>query len=739
MKDVIAGRQVCAEWYSGQNLQLSSSLGIQDESHRHFIDVLREVRDILEEAREKHHAITESTTSSGDGNAPASTKKPKGYKAPESEAKDRAAMANLFAHLEIEEPSASPLGKKSKVGKAKPVQPAAPSEEHDYTITETDDTAFALWCFLEDLRDARTFARDTWKEFANGDVSFLVAAMVTDVAFGLMCSADNDFTFAYPKLKSHGDINRFFGLAFAVTDGRCSLVRCNAAASVTQTKPGIDIADVMCPIAGVLLQAYEAKFSVRGYTVGTVRGLHDGQPVASSSMQNLISTWHEFGPVLLEHEPSFGEQDINKLGMMMHCDEFSRGLHNLTETGAMPMWLAVACQTYMDVYDIVGSNPACGVEILRNSLLRTETAVRHLMSAVPKTNMDDKFEEMATICGRSAHGFASAGLRAQDVREYVARHGGANNALAAPDPLLSSMPVYTGTLLHGVKVLPHIMSIAASNIGCDVLAMAYLYKALRHLGLSSAVWHDLDFIIAEQSMDRPLVTKTPVGADPRALARHFQLALGVPVTHFTRNPTLALPKNFEPKNARRLKMTSRYGRASVARTNSDKVRGVQESNNYEAVLQALTESDDEAVKPTTGAKFTPLQLLSTYRKSVISDEPHLNFDYIGFWVDCEQLLHGMSPKLLAKLPRSLSQNVGAAWQFVDALLRDAANVQSQSRSLSNAAISDAATILDEFIKHNAKKYTQPAFDQSSGRIPKALRPTFVPRLPRRAFYPDLKV
>jgi len=147
----------------------------------------------------------------------------------------------------------------------------------------------------------------------------------------------------------------------------------------------------------------------------------------------------------------------------------------------------------------------------------------------------------------------------------------------------------------------------------------------------------------------------------------------------------------------------------------------------------MTASDEENGKSVDAARYTPTQLLGTFKKAMISDEPHLNFDYLGLWADCERVLHDMyTSEVGRKLPVNLTGNVKSGLKLVDDLLRDAVNVQLQSRPLTGSAIVDAAAMLDDYIRDNAKKYTQPAFDQSSGRIPKALGRTFVPREPHRA-------
>ncbi|KAK4548195.1 hypothetical protein LTR36_010064 [Oleoguttula mirabilis] len=724
-RDVIAGRQVCAEWYSGQAMQESSKLGEQDLAHRHFVTVLQDVLVILTDASEKQTASdvpAEADKGAKQTSVPARRKSTRIPMAAESA--DGPAMANLFSQLEVEEPSASPLGAQPNAQQQKQ-QPKKVAKDKEYGMAQEDDTVFALWCFLEDLNDVRTYVRDTWREFAAGDVSFVAASMVTDAAFGLMRCADEDFVMANPLFADHIAMMLFLGLSMTIQGHHVWLFSLDEGSSPRHLKAGLDIADLLCPAAATLLRGYTEKLRTCAKCASNPK---QGRPQDSDGDTFAKYSFHEFGPVLLKCAHSIEAMTASATSEGKLVDEFVRGMASFGKTAAMRIWLVVACQTYMDIYDIIGSDTSVGLRTLQAGLMKSEDTIMRWDTHMDKFGsakpVDEELLQFASRNGTWARVLGSE-------MDAGSQH---DNHSSPAYSFLSSLPAHAGVLAYASHVKLHCKSMHPANAGLLILAMAHLYKALRHYGLLNQAWHDMDFVVSQQSILSPLVTKTAATADAKALARHYQMALGVPATSFARNPSLALPeslfaaKKFAP-NARKLQVTSRYGRGTIAHQKGDKVRGVPSSNSYELVLQSMTAAED--AKPNSKAttaiiRFTPLTLLATFKKCMIADEPHINFDYSGFWADCEQLLHDMSP-VLRKVTINLAHDVQGGCRLVDALLRDAAGVQLRQGSLVNAAISDAGALLADFIKANSTKYTQPAYDQSSGRIPKALRPTFEPR------------
>jgi len=240
-KDVIAGREECAEWYSAQ--ALGGDVERENESHRYFIMVLQKILKLLSEAR---------------ATRPKSETEPKARK---SKAKREARppvqddeLSNLFDCLDIEEPSDSPLG--DQVVSAVIRMPNTTKVVHFKLEKEDADTAFATWCFLQDLNDVHGFVREIWLEYSRGVISFLVASSVTDTAFGLMRCADEEFgrfsgetTAWYPLVTRLG--LAAFNRGFAVW--MCPII---PGSKPRVTDSSINVVELLCPIAGMVLGSY---------------------------------------------------------------------------------------------------------------------------------------------------------------------------------------------------------------------------------------------------------------------------------------------------------------------------------------------------------------------------------------------------------------------------------------------------------------------------------------------------
>lgn len=72
------------------------------------------------------------------------------------------------------------------------------------------------------------------------------------------------------------------------------------------------------------------------------------------------------------------------------------------------------------------------------------------------------------------------------------------------------------------------------------------------------------------------------------------------------------------------------------------------------------------------------------------------------------------------------------WAMVYRLLDDAATATSQSKSLVNSKMEIAARLMENVIAVQGNKFSIDAFNQSSGRIPKNLRPVLLNRFDLRS-------
>lgn len=138
-KDVVEGRQVCADWYAMLD---TKELETQNESHQHFIEVLRQVNDTL-----KCKCARQKKTNKATGKAPTRG---------ESETTSSSELRNLFSMLEVEEPSTTPLGTTGPAKKNGRVADGGPCFELEDT---GEEKLFAIWCLLKDMAEMREFVR----------------------------------------------------------------------------------------------------------------------------------------------------------------------------------------------------------------------------------------------------------------------------------------------------------------------------------------------------------------------------------------------------------------------------------------------------------------------------------------------------------------------------------------------------------------------------------------------------
>lgn len=67
LEDVIAGRQACASWYASQAIGDVSELASQNDSHAHFIHVLKQVQHILRPAEQNEESQEPTRLELGEG------------------------------------------------------------------------------------------------------------------------------------------------------------------------------------------------------------------------------------------------------------------------------------------------------------------------------------------------------------------------------------------------------------------------------------------------------------------------------------------------------------------------------------------------------------------------------------------------------------------------------------------------------------------------------------------------
>ncbi|KAM7219108.1 hypothetical protein V8F06_005546 [Rhypophila decipiens] len=299
----------------------------------------------------------------------------------------------------------------------------------------------------------------------------------------------------------------------------------------------------------------------------------------------------------------------------------------------------------------------------------------------------------------------------------------------------------------------------AINVNYDfaVGAAAYLYRLLTSLGLFEREWQDMDFLIAKLSQPGdPFVPKGRQGHLPTKLLDAFLKALGFVNSSRPSERLLAcygLHGYLDVRQTRKVMhlKTSNFedslGNMRVGKKGiytGDKV--LEDDKMLEIALHMITNDNQKGNHETQKRSgkhkyderksFTPLQLLSTFKQCIITDEPVKNFDYTRFTADCLKLLSAISNT--PAFERSYlnihgdkldtpEQGTYPAIIIVQTILRECEmmeNTGTGSPLGSSPCAQVAAEILHDYVSHHGSKYRKQAHDRSSGHIPKHLRPSF---------------
>ncbi|KAK5113585.1 hypothetical protein LTR85_010814 [Meristemomyces frigidus] len=691
-KDVIAGREECAEWYAAQALQDGGELENENESHRYFI---------------------------------MSKRKP-----PQNPTKGDQ-LENLFACLELEEPSLKSSDSDSPGDHKAPPTPPPPYYKLE---EEDDDVAFKTWCFLQDLNDVRSFVRDTWLEYSKGELSFLAASSITDTAFGLLRCADEEFAKSVPT--DWSALLRYFGITWFTRERAVWLCPAKHGSVPRSVDSKMNIVELLCPIAVLCLLSYSTD---AGAVCEKAKRERLGQ-ATSDTPEMPLHRFHDFACVMAGLASEIHDIAHTRTCEHIVVDEFVQGLAQMHRTGKSPMWVVVACQIYLDIYDMLGTNISHGVEALQETLRRHKHVAENVNAyrtecATDMVDLQDALQTLewaAKASNRFEESVAEGSVAASATGHHAHTHGGTHTASHGVNPadqrqlrikqelgcsasaMERQLPAHAGAILADLKIGMHSAGVQIANYGCILLSMAHLYKALRAAGILKTDWHDMDFILASFGNKQPLVPKAGALPDADAAVRHYLMALGVSVTDITPGGRkTAVGSKSAPREARKITITSPFLQAMSNRQQSWEKHGLgySKSKTVEIVLQTIAQNGAKSQSARRGSQlrqtFTPQQLLATFKRSILADEPQLNFDYTTFTIACARLLQTISEEVGPQL--GLDEPGGADFYIplVSRLLRSSSLIPATKPTTSTA------DILREHIAVEGKKFVKLAYDQTS--------------------------
>lgn len=557
-----------------------------------------------------------------------------------------------------------------------------------------------------------------------GEISFIAAGVITDIAFSLLRRADEEFTKISPFDSTEwSDLLRYLGIDYFVFHGHVWMhpSRDHQCQEPRMPHSSVNIVELLCPVAFLCLEQWKGE--VDEYCKIQKQPKDGGDPETYQSHDTHL--FHNICELLSYNVKVIHQFAHSRSPEERARDELMRALVDIHTTSSIPMWAVVACQASMDILDLLGDHFRQGADILVNQLCLVEKLRQDLEAYNPTGKWNDPKVRDAMARFRSLRmeilSYTRSGeqkpkytksLRA--IGEERPRHERGFKAF-----LMVALPGFAGHLLAEFQLILYELSIAFARHGDHVLTIAHIYRALIATGLLDHTWQDMEFAISSFAPKDSLVAKPAKPYDGQRAQRHYLMALGINPGDLNQGAQdkdwakgkYAL-KDRTHSGTRAIEISSPILAALCGRATA--ARNTQDAKTFEAIIRALALPDNTKVinqkhlkTSPEASRYSATELLASLRRKMLRDEPTLNFDFISLTFDCSRLLDSLGAGLEG------SERKGFDCASTLRLLHTHASSQAGVQ---------AANFFRAYIISHGKKHSQNANDQSSNRIPKHLRP-----------------
>ncbi|TQV90717.1 hypothetical protein IF1G_10669 [Cordyceps javanica] len=434
-----------------------------DTKHESFVDVLRNVRDILE-----------------------SLMPPR----PDDKPSKDDTLQNRFAGLAIHEPSEAFL---SAPDIQRPTKPEAdPVNYASEAPVSFEETIYELLMLIDDMNTARASIRSIWKNFRDGYLDLVPAAITTNTAIELLRSMIED---VLPSVEKHDGLQRCLE--------KCYMVKCMVKGfSLDDLKTAdpkdnfnydtYDIANESFLTAWRLIEAFQDAIppgEIPQYRDG-IFGTFDTN--SDRTKKSGLSKFHDDRALLT---PFFTDLTTVVLGVPnwpVH-DAFLRGIKEMTRTGRIPFYMVFAAQVFLDVTYTLGPDVEQGwhrfgrhTNFIANDLkLYFNYHANLKIETWPSAN-DQMIKELR-------NGILWLGKDPLlQFREQVSSQQGVRTSSDNRYRIFRMSPVLCGLVLYQCMFNYREAGMAVAGAWGSIQYAGHLYNALQCSGLLSHRWDDMD-------------------------------------------------------------------------------------------------------------------------------------------------------------------------------------------------------------------------------------------------------
>lgn len=649
-----------------------------NRSHKHFVDRLEEICEVLE-----RNSFDDTATEAEDVKKDDKSKE-KGVDA------DMQAWLNRFAALTVEDTPDIPEDESDKLDIIK----AEVVEEESQTVmtkdafgeNQTDYTSehfFRIFCMLRDLQNWKMFLAQTWEEYRDDKIDLMSASVVTDSALQLSKDLVEETLISLPAhIRGEGlELQNQLYCAACETRG----VQPSPSSFFGEAVPGGGKALPFNSEMGefvewtyfdisILLQSLVPQLG--NNTIPVYRSGFGGyyDPNTDRNKMSVADKFNEDKVIMLELFPEFHK--IHSFGIPMPVrDEITAGFVDFIASAKPSLWLCFAIRIMLDTHSTLRHTDGAALRDLKASgtdIVRTINEYWTLSETHPKpkfwdANGNKGIKMVQDIIEHFVDfdiflQFTKAGSRVTG----RARRGDTEHLLFHHNPILSGLLQF--------KLHASMQTIGQNLVSqwYDVQQLAFLHNLAEKTTTQSLPWPDMDFFIKIHGEARIFVGDRPKDAE-QSLNR-LELATGISsAARFAKDSRkkegdFHLPDHNGTK-ARRLKPTTKAVNIFRMRYMSDwgseqaRARAIS-GPDVDHLLAELMKTSPALDKSNTDSKkialartenrlerkwqkthnIGGLQLLALIKNQLYEEEPILKFNYFGMHKRAVEILRGIRDK-----------------------------------------------------------------------------------------------
>ena len=273
-------------------------------------------------------------------------------------------ISNMFDNLDIEEPSQKFLDAPNV--EAATIDKAA--QESNYQVERLqsiEEQYMATHCLFQDISNIRSFLRQLWTSYKDGDIALVAASISANTAIDFVRSMEQDLLQRFPDKSDYESIMQIFYGAQCINRGLDP-----ASKQLPNDFFNFEVYDlaeeVMLPTYIVLdsLQRVISPNQLPLYKPGHFGTRDTTTPWTEKSDRQ---KFRDDQLVLMEAFPDLMLTAIMSSRFSLAEDELVRGIRQMGPGKIIPLWLVFAAQCFLDTQHVLGRDVDRGHTELRQT------------------------------------------------------------------------------------------------------------------------------------------------------------------------------------------------------------------------------------------------------------------------------------------------------------------------------------------------------------------------------------